>query len=454
MIDHDGLIGPIAQWQSSRLITGQVLVRVQVGPVECRRLDRGGTGWLGSGLGPPGVPDHRAHPMDRPTKEIRVSGADADRACRASTRGSRARGGAARLPKQIEAIQAALAEAKKQLETIKARVDATRKELRAKEKDLEVIGAKRSKLEARLYEVKTNNEYSAVLPEIEEIKQEKAKTEEEILGLMELQERLAVEIREAETRLKTARGAGRQDEAVVRKKLAAVEEELAACAPSATAARKDSRAAAGRLRRILKARVRRGGRRRQQAAFCGGCRVSIRPQAIQELRSAITDDALRELRPLPLLAGPPSAPSPRPRDRLLGRCLQRQPGPGGWAASSSTATERVVSGAEPRTTNQRMELRAAIEGLAAIPGRRRVHLHTDSAYVVNCFRDRWWERWEKNGWLGAGKQPVANRDLWERLIAETRRHDVVWHKVGGHSRRRLNDRVDALARGAIAAPCG
>ena len=97
-----------------------------------------------------------------------------------------------------------------------------------------------------------------------------------------------------------------------------------------------------------------------------------------------------------------------------------------------------------------MELRAAIEGLAAIPGRRTVHLYTDSAYVMNCFRDRWWERWEQGGWMGAGKKPVANRDLWERLIAETRRHEVVWHKVKGHSGDPMNDRVDRLARGAIA----
>jgi ribonuclease HI len=96
-----------------------------------------------------------------------------------------------------------------------------------------------------------------------------------------------------------------------------------------------------------------------------------------------------------------------------------------------------------------MELTAAIEALVAIEGCRRILLHTDSSYVMNCFRDRWWARWEANGWLGAGKQSVANRDLWERLIAETRRHDVVWHKVKGHSGHPLNDRVDALAREAI-----
>ena len=127
------------------------------------------------------------------------------------------------------------------------------------------------------------------------------------------------------------------------------------------------------------------------------------------------------------------------------------PGPGGWAAIiMEDGAERIVSGAEARTTNQRMELMAAIEGLAAIPDRRRVHVRTDSAYVMNCFEQRWWERWEKNGWLGAGKKPVTNRDLWERLLAQVRRHDVVWHKVRGHSGDVMNDRVDALARGAIA----
>jgi ribonuclease HI len=99
-----------------------------------------------------------------------------------------------------------------------------------------------------------------------------------------------------------------------------------------------------------------------------------------------------------------------------------------------------------------MELLAAIEGLAAIPGRRRVLLHSDSAYIVNCFRDRWWERWQQNGWKNAQKKPVVNRDLWERLLAESQRHDVDWLKVTGHAGDRLNERVDALARGAIVVP--
>ena len=142
-----------------------------------------------------------------------------------------------------------------------------------------------------------------------------------------------------------------------------------------------------------------------------------------------------------------------PSDDLVvytdGAC-RGNPGPGGWAALIfEGGAERAVSGAEPHTTNQRMELRAAIEALAAIPGSRAVALYTDSSYVMNCFRDRWWEKWERNGWLGSTRQPVTNRDLWERLIAETRRHEVSWFKVKGHSGHPLNDRVDLLARQAI-----
>src|SRR5262245_7932194 len=127
------------------------------------------------------------------------------------------------------------------------------------------------------------------------------------------------------------------------------------------------------------------------------------------------------------------------------------PGPGGWAALIiDSSEERVVSGAEAATTNQRMELRAAIEGLAAISGRRRVRLHSDSAYVVNCFLDGWWKGREQRGRVGAGKQSIANRDLWERLLAESRRHEVTWVKVAGHAGDPLNERVDRLARAAIA----
>lgn len=194
---------------------------------------------------------------------------------------------AARLPKEIEALQAALAEARQRVEAVKGRLDSTKKELRAKEKDLDDVGVKRSKSEARLYEVKTNVEYSAVLAEIEAIKTQKARTEEEILALMERQETLATEIREAENRYRQREEQGRRDEATIRQKLAAVQQELEiARAERATLAREVSRNVLADYERILKAR---GGLGiavvTSTSVWCGGCRVSIRPQAVQELRS-------------------------------------------------------------------------------------------------------------------------------------------------------------------------
>ncbi len=126
------------------------------------------------------------------------------------------------------------------------------------------------------------------------------------------------------------------------------------------------------------------------------------------------------------------------------------PGPGGWGAIViDDGHEIELSGGEASTTNQRMELTAPIEGLRALPGRRAVAIYSDSAYVINCFRDKWYERWRQNGWRNAQKRPVDNRDLWEALLAEVERHDVTWHKVAGHSGHELNDRADALARAAI-----
>ena len=194
---------------------------------------------------------------------------------------------AARLPRQIETLQTALAEAKKTVETIKTKVDSTRKDLRTKEKDLEVANVKRQKLEARLYEVKTNKEYSAVLLEIEEAKQEKAKTEEDILGLMEMQERLAVDIKDAEQRFKTREEQARQDEAAVRKKLATVEQELGIVrAQRASRAKELPVGVLASYDRILKARGGVAVAAVSAAGVCGGCRVGIRPQALQELRGA------------------------------------------------------------------------------------------------------------------------------------------------------------------------
>ncbi len=192
---------------------------------------------------------------------------------------------AARLPKQIEALHAALAEARKTAETIKGRLDAARKEMRAREKDLDDIGVKRSKSEGRLYEVKTNTEYSAVLAEIETIKRQKAQAEEEILALMERQETLQAEIREAEQRLRAREEQTRRDETSLRAKLGEVEKELDGVrGERASLARELPRAVLGDYERILKARGGLGIAPVTTAAICGGCRVTIRPQAIQELR--------------------------------------------------------------------------------------------------------------------------------------------------------------------------
>jgi hypothetical protein len=193
---------------------------------------------------------------------------------------------AARLPKEIAAIHAAVDEAKKQAEQAKGRLDAARKDQRAKEKDLEVVQAKRSKNEARLYEVKTNKEYSAVLIEIEEIKQEKARMEEEVLVLMEAQERLGGDIREAEARFKQRESEGRSQEATLKEQLRGIEADLAGV-------RTERKELATRLPaniladydRILRAR---GGLALVPVAkpnFCGACRMTITPQRLQELRA-------------------------------------------------------------------------------------------------------------------------------------------------------------------------
>ncbi len=130
------------------------------------------------------------------------------------------------------------------------------------------------------------------------------------------------------------------------------------------------------------------------------------------------------------------------------------PGPGGWAAVILEGdARRELTGSDPKTTNQRMELLAAIRALQALgENPHRVTLFSDSAYLVNCFRDRWYERWEQNGWVNAKKQPVLNRDLWDELLRLARRHRVSFRKIKGHAGDELNDRADALARGALPPP--
>jgi uncharacterized protein len=196
-------------------------------------------------------------------------------------------GEAARLPRDVAAIEAALAEAKKSLDTLRARQDKARKDLRTKEKDLEVAATKRAKSESRLYEVKTNKEYSAVLLEIEEIKQEKAEIEEQILALMELGERVATDIREAEQLHARREEQARRDVGEVQKRLAAVEVELeTARAARALRAAELPPSLLSDYDRIRRARGGVAVATVGATAICSACRVTIRPQAIQELRTA------------------------------------------------------------------------------------------------------------------------------------------------------------------------
>lgn len=113
-------------------------------------------------------------------------------------------------------------------------------------------------------------------------------------------------------------------------------------------------------------------------------------------------------------------------------------------------TIRELSGGEPATTNNRMEMLGVIRALEALKERCKVKVHSDSAYVINCFRDRWYVRWERNGWKNSKKEPVENRDLWERMIELVGAHDVEWIKVKGHSGDHWNERCDELARVAAA----
>lgn len=134
-----------------------------------------------------------------------------------------------------------------------------------------------------------------------------------------------------------------------------------------------------------------------------------------------------------------------------GACLGN-PGRGGWAWAIPGGA--YASGAERDTTNQRMEITAVVRALEAIPGA--VLVTSDSTYVVNCFRDRWWEGWRRRGWRNSAGKPVANRDLWEALFALTIDSDrtVRFDWVKGHSGDPMNDRVDLLATEAAASQVG
>ncbi len=125
------------------------------------------------------------------------------------------------------------------------------------------------------------------------------------------------------------------------------------------------------------------------------------------------------------------------------------PGPGGWGAIlRSGGHEREISGGEPATTNNRMELLAVINGLNAIKAPSDVTVHTDSRYVMDG-ATQWLKKWKANGWKTADKKPVKNDDLWRALDEATSRHKMKWRWVRGHDGHAENERADALARAAI-----
>lgn len=127
------------------------------------------------------------------------------------------------------------------------------------------------------------------------------------------------------------------------------------------------------------------------------------------------------------------------------------PGPGGWGAILLYKEHRKeISGAVAETTNNRMELQAAISALDALTEPCNVQLYTDSAYLCNAFAKGWMRNWQRNGWKTSKKTPVENRDLWECLLAHTKTHAISFHKVKGHSDNENNNRCDQLARKAIA----
>jgi ribonuclease HI len=122
------------------------------------------------------------------------------------------------------------------------------------------------------------------------------------------------------------------------------------------------------------------------------------------------------------------------------------PGPGGWAALLEwNDKKKEISGGEKLTTNNRMEMKAVIEGLKALRKPCHVKIHSDSALIVNAFTKGWIQNWKRKGWKKADKKPVENRDLWEEMLRAMQKHKVSWIKVKGHSNNKLNNRVDKLA---------
>ena len=146
---------------------------------------------------------------------------------------------------------------------------------------------------------------------------------------------------------------------------------------------------------------------------------------------------------------PQHSPLPHVVIHTDGAC-SGNPGPGGWGAILAFGDhEKELKGGDANTTNNRMELRAAISALEALKKPCRVDLHTDSQYLRDGVT-AYLARWKQNGWRTADKKPVKNIDLWQRLDAAMRQHQIRWHWLRGHAGHALNERADLLARQAIA----
>jgi ribonuclease HI len=126
------------------------------------------------------------------------------------------------------------------------------------------------------------------------------------------------------------------------------------------------------------------------------------------------------------------------------------PGPGGWGAIISSqqpvASIKEIGGREEKTTNNRMEMSAAIEALKNIPENSEVEIHSDSTYLINGITD-WIEKWQKNNWRTKDKREVLNKDLWQKLLEATAGKNIEWKKVAGHSGHEENERCDEIATG-------
>ena len=126
------------------------------------------------------------------------------------------------------------------------------------------------------------------------------------------------------------------------------------------------------------------------------------------------------------------------------------PGPGGWGAILIYKEKRVeLSGYDAHTTNNRMELLAPIQALQKLKEPCIVRVYSDSAYLVNAFRQHWLENWVRRSWIKSDKKPVENRDLWEEILRQTQIHRIEWIKVKEHADNPLNNRCDELATGEI-----